>query len=108
LDATFAYDRSPPDVNWNNTLLTAGVRFNEPLPAHIHNTMSVGYVRNSLSPQFVPSGTPPWKTEKGVEFNALLDPLPMLLMQPAIQYYANVGGRAQRAVVVGFRTKVEF
>jgi porin len=108
LDATFAYDWSPADINRNNTQLTAGVRFNEPLPAHIHNTMSLGYVRNSLSPQFQPPGTAPWKTEHAVEFNTLLDPLPMLLVQPVIQYYANVGGRAQRAVVFGFRTKVEF
>jgi porin len=108
LDATFAYDWSPPDVNRNNRLLTAGVRFNEPLPVHIHNTMSVGYVRNSLSSQFLSPGMPPFKTEHGVEFNTLLDPLPMLLLQPVIQYYANVGGGVQRAVVFGFRTKVEF
>ena len=108
LDATLAYDWSPPSVNRNNTLLTAGLRFNEPLPLNIHNTMSLGYVRNSLSPQFLPVGTPAWKTEQGVEFNALLDVLPMLLLQPVIQYYANVGGRTERAVVFGFRTKVEF
>ena len=108
LDATFAYDWSPPNVNRNNTLLTAGLRFNEPLPLHFHNTMSLGYVRNNLSPQFLPAGTPAWKTEQGVEFNALLDVLPMLLLQPVIQYYANVGGRTERAVVFGFRTKVEF
>ena len=108
LDATFAYDWSPPNVNRNNTLLTAGLRFNEPLPLHFHNTMSLGYVRNNLSPQFLPAGTPAWKTEQAVEFNALLDVLPMLLLQPVIQYYANVGGRTERAVVFGFRTKVEF
>jgi hypothetical protein len=28
--------------------------------------------------------------------------------KPVIHYYANVGGGAQRAVVFGFRTKVEF
>jgi len=108
LDATFAYDWSPADINRNNTLLTAGVRFNEPLPLHIHNTISLGYVRNSLSPQFLPPGMPPWKAEHGAEFNVLLDVGPMLLLQPVIQYYANVGGGAQRAVVFGFRTKVEF
>jgi porin len=108
LDATFAYDWSPPDVNRNNTLLTAGLRFNEPLPLHFHNTMSLGYVRNSLSSQFPPPGLQSSKTEQGVEFNTLLDPLPMLLLQPLIQYYANVGGRTNRAVVFGFRTKVEF
>jgi porin len=108
LDATFAYDWSPRDVNRNNTLLTAGLRFNEPLPLPIHNTMSLGYVRNNLSPQYLPPGMPAWKTEQGVEFNALLDVLPMLLLQPVVQYYADVGGGTQRAVVFGFRTKVEF
>jgi porin len=34
----------------------------------------------------------------------------MLLFKfkPVMQYYANVGGGVQRAVVFGFRTKVEF
>lgn len=108
LDATFAYDWSPQDVNRNNTELTAGLRFNEPLPLPIHNTMSLGYVRNSLSPQFLPPQAPPWKSEQSLEFNALLDVLPMLLLQPVVQYYANVGGGTQHAVVFGFRTKVEF
>jgi porin len=89
-------------------LFAAGLRFNEPLPVNFHNTMSLGYVRNSLSPQFLPPGMSPWKTEHGLEFNALLDIAPMLLLQPVIQYYANAGGGVQRTVVFGFRTKVEF
>jgi porin len=108
LDGTFAYDWSPTNINRNNTMLTAGLRFNEPLPLPIHNTMSLGYVQNRLSQQFDPQGMPPSKPEHGVEFNALLDPLPMLLLQPVIQYYANVGARTGHAVVFGFRTKVEF
>jgi porin len=40
LDATFAFDWSPPNVNRNYTQLTAGLRFNEPLPLGFHNTMS--------------------------------------------------------------------
>jgi porin len=91
----------------NNTQLTAGLRFNEPLPLRFHNTMSLGYVRNTLSPQFLPPGKPAWETEHGVEFNVLLLFGP-LLVQPVIQYYANVGGSAQRAVVFGCRSKVEF
>ena len=104
LDGTLAYDWSPPDINRNNTMLTAGLRFNEPLPLPIHNTMSLDYVQNRLSRQFVPRRAP----EHAIEFNALLDPLPMLLVQPVIQYYASVGARAGRAVVFGFRSKVEF
>jgi hypothetical protein len=107
LDGTLAYDWSPPRINRNNTMLTAGLPFNEPLPLHIHNTMSLGYVRNNLSSQFLLPGTAPFKTEQSVEFNTLLDPLPMLLLQPVIQYFANVGGGPHRAVVFGFRTKVE-
>jgi len=108
LDGTVAYDWSPSNVNRNNTLLTTGLRFNEPLPLPFHNTMSLGYVQNRLSQQFVAQGSPAWKTEHAVELNALLDPLPMLLLQPVVQYYANVGGGNHRAVVFGFRTKVEF
>lgn len=55
-----------------------------------------------------PPGLPAFKTEHGVEFSTLLDVLPMLVLQPVSQYYANVGGVARRAVVLGFRTKVEF
>jgi hypothetical protein len=108
LDGTISYDWSPANINRNNTMLTAGLRFNEPLPLPIHNTMSLGYVQNRLSQQFVPQGGPQWKPENGVEFNTLLDPLPMLLLQPVIQYYANVGARTGHALVLGFRTKVEF
>jgi porin len=108
LDGTLSYDWSPANINRNNTMLTAGLRFNEPLPLRIHNTMSLGYVQNRLSPQFVPQGAPSWKPEQGLEFNMLLDPLPMLLLQPVIQYYTNVGARTGHVVVLGFRTKVEF
>jgi carbohydrate-selective porin OprB len=108
LDATFAYDWSPAAVNRNNRELTVGLRFNEPIPAHFHNTVSFGYVQNSLSSRFLQTGTHSWKTERALECNALLDIAPMLLLQPVVQYYANVGGGPQRAVVFGFRTKIEF
>jgi len=107
LDATIAYDWSPPDANRNNTMLTAGLRFNEPLPLHFHNTMSLGYVRNSLSSKFRLPGAPPFKPEHAIEFNVLLLVGPFLI-QPVFQYYANAGADSHRAVVSGFRTKVEF
>ena len=107
LDATFAFDWSPPNVNRNYTQLTAGLRFNEPLPLGFHNTLSLGYVRNNLSSQFLSPGMPAWKTEHGVELNVLMLSGP-LLVQPVIQYYANVGGIGGRAFVGGFRTKIDF
>ena len=106
LDATFAYDWSPAGLNRNNTLLTAGLRFNEPLPLRIHNTMSVGYVRNCLSQHFAPPAGPPWKPEHALEFNTLVH-VASILFQPVVQYYANVGGGTRHAVVLGFRFKVE-
>ena len=107
LDATIAYDWSPSDVNRNNREFTAGLRFNEPLPVRFHNTISLGYVRNMLSPQFAPAHLL-WKSEQGIELNSLLAVLPMTFVQPVVQYYANAGGGNQRVVVFGFRTKVEF
>jgi carbohydrate-selective porin OprB len=106
LDGTFGYDWSPPSVNRNNTELMAGLRFNEPLPIHLHNTMSLGYVQNGLSQLFLSPGMPAFKTEHGAEFNTLFV-LGPFLWQPVIQYYANAGGGVERAVVVGFRIKVE-
>jgi porin len=108
LDAMFAYDWSPAAVNRNNRELTAGLRFNEPIPLHIHNTVSLGFVQNNLSSLFLQPEAPSWKAERAVECNVLLDVAPMLLLQPVVQYYANVGGGRQRAVVIGFRTKIEF
>jgi porin len=107
LDATFALDWSPPNVNRNFMQLTAGLRFNEPLPLGFHNTVSLGYVRNSLSPDFLPPGMAAWQTEHGVEFNVLLRYGPLAL-QPVFQYYTNVGGIGGDAFAVGFRTKVDF
>jgi hypothetical protein len=72
-------------------MLTSRLRFNVPLPVRLHNTVSLGYVRNSLSPQFLPPGMPPWKAEHGAEFNALFVVGPFL-WQPVIQYYADAGG----------------
>jgi porin len=106
LDATFALDWSPADVNRNNRLLTAGLRFNEPMPLPIHNTVSFGYVQNSVSSQFLAAGAPPWKVERGVEVNSLFL-IRSLLLQPVVQCYENVGGRSGHALVVGFRTKLE-
>jgi carbohydrate-selective porin OprB len=107
LDATAAVDWSPVDVNRNNRLLTAGLRFNEPLPVRFHNTISFGYVRNTLSSQFAPASGLSWRAENGFELNTLLQVTHMLLFQPVIQMYENPGGGSGRAVVVGFRTKVE-
>src|SRR5260370_18631999 len=93
LDGTFAYDWSPPDVNRNNSELTAGLRFNEPLPVPFHNTMSLGYVRNMLSPQFFPPGMPA-KTEQAVAVTALLDVLPIVLLPPRLHCSRQLGQRA--------------
>ena len=107
LDAVLAIDWSPPNVNRNFMQLTAGLRFNEPLPLGFHNSISLGYVRNSLSSDFLPPGMVAWKTEHGVEFNVLLNYGPFLV-QPVVQYYTNVGGIGGHAVVAGFRTKIDF
>jgi hypothetical protein len=107
LDVVLAFDWSPPGINRNFMQLTASLRFNEPLPVGFHNSISVGYVRNSLSSEFLAPGLVAWKTEHGVEINVLLNYGPFLI-QPVIQYYGNVGGVGGRAFVAGLRTKIDF
>jgi hypothetical protein len=107
LDAVLAFDWSPTNVNRDFIQLTAGLRFNEPLPLGFHNSISLGYVRNNLSSDFLPAGMIAWRTEEGVEVNMLLNYGPFLF-QPVVQYYTNVGGMAGHAVVAGLRTKIEF
>jgi porin len=107
LDAVLAIDWSPPSVNRNFMQLTAGLRFNEPLALGFHNSMSLGYVRNSQSADFLPPGMVSWRNENGVEFNVLLNYGPFLV-QPVVQYYANVGGIGGQALVAGFRTRIDF
>ncbi len=96
LDGTLAYDWSPPNINRNNTQLTAGLRFNEPLPLHIHNTMSLGYVQNQLSQQFDHKDVP-FKPEQALNSTRCWIPYRCSLLQPVMQYYANVGGGARSA-----------
>jgi carbohydrate-selective porin OprB len=108
VDATISYDWSPRSVNRNYEQLTAGLRFNEPLPVSFHNTMALGYVDNALSPAFLPPDMTRWNRERAIEFNVLLQILPMFLVQPVFQRFVNAGGGTQHASVIGFRTKVDF
>ncbi len=108
LDATLSYDWSPADVNRNNSELTAGLRYNEPIPVKLHNTVSLGYVLNHLSQDFHNADTPEFRREHGLELNSMLHVTPYLLVQPTAQYYLNAGGGPSRATVVGLRTKVDF
>lgn len=64
-------------------------------------------MRNTLSSAFLPPGMVAWKTEQGLEFNVLLNYGPFLV-QPVVQYYANVGGMGGQAFVAGLRTKIDF
>jgi porin len=80
LDATVGCDWSPAAINRNNMQLTAGLRFNEPIPLHIHNTIALGYVQNSLSSLFLPPDASAWKAERAIECNVRLDVAPMLTL----------------------------
>ena len=92
LDATESYDWSPADVNRNDRAFTVDLRYNEAFPVTFHNTVSFGYVRKHLSPNFRITGAPSFKTEQGVELNTLPHVTPSLMELPVLQCYANIGG----------------
>ena len=114
LDATFAFNWSPSDVNRENSQITAGVRYNGPIPTRQQDGVAFGFVCTRVSDAFqsvgIPLGMPPLGSEKAIELNYAAQLKPYLLFQPVFQYYWDVGGnpRVPNAVVLGFRVKVDF
>jgi len=114
LDATLSIDWSPGDVNRLNSQITAGVRYNGPVPSRPQDGVAFAIVYSRISDPFslvgVPPGLPALGSEKAFEVNYAAQVTRYWLIQPAFQYYANVGGNSQlhNAPVFGFRTKVTF
>ncbi len=109
LDVTAATDWTPADRSRVPRQTTFGLRFNEPLPIHQHNTVAFGYVR-SVSSQHYPSPEVglPLRTENLLELNGLIEVTRSITLQPVVQRFINVGGTEKPATIFGFRSKVDF
>jgi carbohydrate-selective porin OprB len=114
LDATIGFDWSPDDVNRENSQITAGVRYNGPIPTRLQDGVALGFVYTKIGDPFqsagVPLGIPLLGSEKAFELNYAARLKPYLLFQPVFQYYWDVGGNSHipNAAVFGFRVKVDF
>src|SRR5271168_620468 len=114
VDATFAFDWSPGDVNRQNSQITAGLRYNAPIARRQRDALAFGFVYSRISDPFrfvgVPVGDPALGSEKAFELNYAAQITRYWLIQPVFQYYVDVGGNSQlhNAPVLGFRTKVNF
>jgi porin len=114
LDATIGFDWSPGDLNRENSQITAGVRYNGPIPSRSQDGVAFGFVYTRISDPFqsvgIPFGAPPLGSEKAIEVNYAAQLTRYFLVQPVFQYYVDVGGnsRVPNAAVFGFRTKINF
>jgi porin len=110
IDATVNVDWSPRDRSRNNQVFTAGARFNESLPVHLHNLIGVAYVRNGINKSFpvMPPVVSVHEAEHGFEANILVEFPHAITLQPVVQYYINAGGSSNNALVCGFHTKINF
>jgi len=114
LDATIGFDYSPGDVSRENVQVTAGARINAPFARRPKDRIGIGFVYSKISDPFSNFGEllggPRLGSEKAIELNYSLQVTPYFLVQPAFQYYANVGGNPSlsNAPVLGFRTKITF
>jgi porin len=112
LDAMFGFDWSPGEVSRVNTQITAGARFNAPFRNHKEDRVAWGFVYSKISDPFSRIGQliggAPLGAEKAFELNYSLQVRPYLLLQPAFQYYVNVGGNPllSNPAVFGLRTKI--
>lgn len=108
----FGFDWSPGDVSRVNTEITAGVRFNAPFRKRKEDRVALGFVYSKISDPFSQFGQSlggaPLGSEKAFELNYSLHVRPYLLLQPAFQYYVNVGGNPllSNPAVFGLRTKI--
>jgi porin len=114
LDALFGFDWSPGDVNRENSQITAGARYNGPIPSRPQDALAFGFVYTHIGDPFqsigIPLGAPLLSSEKAMELNYALWIRPYLLWQPVFQYYWDVGANSAiaNAAVFGFRVKVDF
>jgi carbohydrate-selective porin OprB len=114
LDGLFAFDWSPNDVNRENSQITAGARYNGPIPSRPQDGAAFAFVYTHIGDPFqsidTPLGLPILGSEKAIELNYALQIRPYFLWQPVFQYYWDVGGdsRIPNAAVFGFRVKVDF
>jgi porin len=114
LDATVSFDWSPGDVTRENSTVTAGARYNGPIPARPQDAVALGFVYTHIGDPYqsigIPPGAPLLGSEKAIELNYAALIRPYLLWQPVFQYYVDVGGnsRIPNAAVLGFRVKVDF
>jgi porin len=114
LDVELAFDWSPDDVNRVNEQITAGLRYNGPIPHRAKDTVAFGFVYSKVSDHFNRSNLlqllPTCGAEKAFEMNYMVQAQPWLILQPALQYYADIGADSHigNTVIAGFRVKVTF
>ena len=114
LDVELAFDWSPDDVNRVNEQITAGLRYNSPIPRRAKDTVAFGFVYSKMSDHFNQShllqSLSTYGAEKAFEMNYMVQAQPWLILQPALQYYADLGANSHlgNAVIAGFRVKVTF
>ncbi len=112
IDATVGFDWAPGDLTRENTQITAGARFNAPFRKREEDWLAWGFVHTKISDAFSQFGQmlggPLLGSEKAFELNYSLRVRPYLLLQPAFQYYVNVGGNPllSNPAVFGLRTKI--
>lgn len=114
LDITAGFDWSPNDVNRENSQVTAGLRYNGPIPSRPQDGVAFGFVYTKIGDPFqtlgIPLGLPRLGSEKAIEVNYAAHVTRYFLLQPVFQYYVDVGGnsRLANAPVLGFRTQIDF
>ncbi len=107
-DATAGVSWGPGDRNRQNAQLTLGLRYNELLPMHLHNTVSFAYVRSGISSQFPPTSLSQQHAENLLELNTLITFPRGIVFQPAVQRILDVGVTSHSDTLLGFRSKVNF
>lgn len=113
LDFTAGVATSPSDKAKVPTEETFGLTFNGPFAARPHDAFSVGVVNSGISSDYnnylTANSLAALDHETALEFNYKAQLTPWMVLQPAVQYYNNVGGNSGKsATIAGMRFLVNF
>jgi porin len=117
LDIVGGISVSPNETyNFVDKNVLFGVMYNGLIPKRSKDSINFGLSYTHVSDKYAEAyalanpNAPLYSSEKAYEFNYSFQATPYWLIQPAVQWYQDVGGlsKSGTAVAAGFRTKVTF
>jgi carbohydrate-selective porin OprB len=96
LDVSFGWDRSAKDIAQQNSQVMVGIKYNGPIPRRRADALAFGFVSTKVGAGFSALNELEYGfglgRENMYEVNYRAQLKPYIVLQPTLEYHANVGG----------------